>query len=203
MPLLQVPEFRERMALSGEKQLYIDPLLDEAQVGEVSIDLRVGPDFLVSLLTRKPSIEIAPGERRAIGAYFRMSRRDLGEKFILYPSQVVLACSMEYVALPPDLYADIITRSSYSRLGVHLNTMIQPGFRGCIPFELVNHGNNPIEIIVGSRLVQMRLFTLEQNSSYQTPALDRKYMGNVRPIASRAQEDKELSTLAQVVQLRG
>lgn len=198
MPLIQALEIHRRLLLSDASRLFIDPLLDSTQVGEVSVDLRVGPDFLVSLLTRKPAIEITPADRRDISSYFRMTRRDLGNKFVLYPSQIVLATSLEYVGLPADLYADIITRSSYSRLGVHLSTMIQPGFRGCIPLELVNHGNNPIEIVVGSRLVQMRLFSLSSTSAYQSGGANRKYLGNVRPVVSRAQDDKDLAILSRL-----
>jgi dCTP deaminase len=195
MPLLQAAEIRRRLNVSGSSRLYVDPLLYIDQIGEVSIDLRLGPDFLVSLLTRKPAIELASTTMRGISSYFRLTRRDLGQKFILYPGQVVLATSLEYIGLPSDVYADIITRSSYSRLGVQLNTMIQPSFRGCIPLELVNHSNNPVELVVGSRIVQARLFSLEENSEYQGPFVNRKYLGNVRPTVSRAQDDADLAIL--------
>jgi dCTP deaminase len=184
--------------LISQERIYIDPLLEATQVGEVSVDLRLGPDFLVSLLTRKPAVELASATRRDVSSYFRLTRRDVGQKFILYPSQVVLATSLEYVALPADVYADIITRSSYSRLGVQLNTMIQPSFRGCIPLELVNHSNNPVELIVGSRVVQARLFSLDEDSDYQGPTANRKYLGNVRPMVSRAQDDDDLNTLGRL-----
>lgn len=194
MPLLQAHEIRRRLTLTSQQQLYIDPLLETTQVGEVSVDLRLGPDFLVSLLTRKPAVELS-ATRRGVSSYFRATRRDIGQKFILYPGQIVLATSLEYVGLPADVYADIITRSSYSRLGVQLNTMIQPSFRGCIPLELVNHSNNPVELIVGSRVVQARLFSLDEESGYQGATGNRKYLGNVRPVVSRAQDDVDLATL--------
>jgi dCTP deaminase len=95
--------------------------------------------------------------------------------------------TLEYVALPADVYADILTRSSYARLGIPLNTMIQPGYRGCIAIELFNEGNNPVELIVGSRIVQARLFSTSFHSNYNSGAGSRKYMGNVRPTVSRAQ----------------
>jgi dCTP deaminase len=197
MPLLQAHEIRRRLTLTSQQRLYIDPLLETTQVGEVSVDLRLGPDFLVSLLTRKPAVELS-ATRRGVSSYFRATRRDVGQKFILYPGQIVLATSLEYVGLPADVYADIITRSSYSRLGVQLNTMIQPSFRGCIPLELVNHSNNPVELVVGSRVVQARLFSLDKKSPYQGTAVNRKYLGNVRPVVSRAQDDADLATLGKL-----
>ncbi|AGB43406.1 deoxycytidine triphosphate deaminase [Mesorhizobium australicum WSM2073] len=198
MSLLQAPEIHRRIGLTDSARLYIDPLLEPSQVGEVSIDLRLGPDFLVSLLTRKAAVELATLPRRGVSSYFRMTRREVGDKFVLYSGQIVLATSLEYVGMPNDVYADIISRSSYSRLGIHLNTMIQPGFRGCIPLELVNHGNNPVELVVGSRLVQARLFSVGTASGYQSGSSNRKYLGNVRPIVSRAQDDKDLAILSKM-----
>lgn len=199
MPLLQAPEIRRRLTLIGQGRLYIDPLLEDTQVGEVSVDLRLGPDFLVSLLTRKPAVELASATRRGVSSYFRMTRRDIGQTFILYPGQIALATSLEYVGLPADVYVDIIARSSYSRLGVQLNTMVQPSFRGCIPLELVNHSNNPVELVVGSRIVQARLFLLDDESRYQTLTANRKYLGNVRPVVSRAQDDLDLAILSKFI----
>jgi dCTP deaminase len=103
--------------------------------------------------------------------------------------------TLEYVALPTDVYADILTRSSYTRLGIPLNTMIQPGYRGCIPIELFNESNNPVELIVGSRIVQARLFSTSFHSDYNRGAGSRKYMGNVRPTVSRAADDPDLVLL--------
>jgi dCTP deaminase len=164
--------------------------------------MRLGTDFLVSLLTRRPSINAASPQGTdgvsGISSYFRTTRRDLGDRFVVYPGQVVLATTLEYVGLPSDVYADIISRSSFNRLGIHLNTMMQPGFRGCFPLELFNHGNNPIELIVGGRIVQARFIEAEGPSAYQAVGVQRKYYGNVRPMVSRAQSDADLAILSRV-----
>lgn len=201
MRLLHDRDIRDRLAAEGTKRLFIAPLLDEEQIGAVTLDLRLGTDFLVSLMTRKPSIDTAssPGENiRGIASYFRTTRRDFGDRFVLYPGQVVLATTLEYVGLPSDVYADVISRSSFNRLGIHMNTMMQPGFRGCFPLELFNHGNNPVELVVGGRIVQARLIQTEVETTYQAPGNDRKYYGNVRPVVSRAQLDRDLSLLSAI-----
>jgi dCTP deaminase len=200
MKLLRRSAIVSRLGAAGNKRLFIDPLLETQQIGQVSIDLRLGTDFLVSLVTRQPSIDTAqrPDKARGISSYFRNTRRDLGDKFVLYPGQVVLGTTLEYVALPDDVYADVISRSSFNRLGIHHNTMIQPGYRGCFPLELFNHGNNPVELVVGGRLVQARLFETGTRSSYQSSGDNRKYLGNVRPTVSKAQNDTDLDRLAKV-----
>jgi dCTP deaminase len=202
--LLQRREIERRLGLSDKGGLFIDPLLDPEQVGEVTVDLRLGCDFLVSVLTRRPFIGTVKDDDgfRGTASHFRGTRREIGDRFVLYPNQIALACTLEYIALPSDVYADVLTRSSYTRLGVHMNTMVQPGFRGCFPIELLNAGNNPVELVVGGRIFQTRLFALREGSDYGAPSEPRKYLGNVRPIASRAANDVDLSRLHSIREKR-
>lgn len=193
-------EIRRRLGQAGPKGLWIEPLLDPDQIGQVTVDLRLGYDFLVSIVTRRPYIGLTrtdPGFR-SMSSYFQPTRREIGERFVLYPGQVALTTSLEYVALPQDTYADVLTRSSYTRLGISMNTMVQPGFRGCLSAELFNHGNSPVELVVGAKMFQMRLTAVEADVGYG--GISRKYFGNIRPVASKASEDKDLSRLASLQQ---
>ncbi|MBP2490926.1 dCTP deaminase [Rhizobium leguminosarum] len=191
-------EILERLERDDGLGLWIEPLLEAKQIGELTVDLRLGYDFLVSIVTRRPYIGIArDNERfRAISTYFQPTRREVGERFILYPDQVVLATTLEYIALPSDCYADVLSRSSYTRLGISVNTMVQPGFRGCFSVELFNHGNNPVELVVGAKMFQMRLTKLADGMAYG--GLERKYFGNVRPTPSRAADDDDLARLRSI-----
>ncbi|KKC37998.1 dCTP deaminase [Devosia epidermidihirudinis] len=191
-PTLLKAEIESRLGLNGSKGLWIEPLLDSAQIGEISVDLRLGYDFLVSIVTRRPFIGLTKSDEgfRSMSSYFQPTRRDLGERFVLYPGQVALTTTLEYVALPRDVYADILTRSSYTRLGISMNTMIQPGFRGCLSAELFNHGNSPVELVVGAKMFQMRLTAIDKDLEYG--GIARKYFGNIRPVASKAAEDLDL-----------
>jgi dCTP deaminase len=78
--------------------------------------------------------------------------------------------------------------------------MIQPGYRGCFPIELFNESNNPVELIVGSRVFQARLFSVPFKSDYR--AGSRKYLGNVRPMPSRAADDPDLERLVRIREKR-
>ncbi|MBI3771503.1 MAG: dCTP deaminase [Gammaproteobacteria bacterium] len=201
MQLLTKTEILESLSSNNDDSLFISPLLDIDQIGSVTIDLRLGYDFLVSIYTRKSFIGIGKepaNQQRGISSFFQETRRDVGERFILYPNQVVLTSTLEYVALPTNIYADVISRSSYTRLGVHVNTMMQPGFRGTIPLELFNHGNNAVELVVGSRVCQCRLFRTADGNSYIRGSEKRKYYGDVRPTVSRADMDSELLILDKI-----
>ena len=201
MRLLDKETLRKSLESDDSESLFLEPLLEDSQIGNVTIDLRLGYDFLVSVLTRKPLISVAdePSQRRGIASYFQETRRELGERFVLYPGQLVISTTLEYLSLPSNYYVDVLSRSSYTRLGIHMNTMVQPGFRGCVPLELFNHGNNAIELVVGSRVCQARLFQLDSEGKYTDESPKRKYYGDVRPTVSKADIDPELSRLSKIV----
>lgn len=198
MSVLHKSEIEQLLISNDPESLFIDPLLDQNQIGDLAVDLRLGYDFLVSIVTRQPSISIRGSDRsnRTINSHFQETRREIGSGFVLYPNQVVLATSLEFVALPNNVYGDVLSRSSITRLGVHINTMIQPGFRGCVPLELFNHGNNAVELVVGSRICQLRMSRLSEDGNYA--AHPRKYYGDVRPSVSRADKDKEMELLNKI-----
>ena len=178
--------------------LKIFPLLSESQIGEVSIDIRLGYDFLVSILNRQPTIQVRSStgnEARSPKVHFQETRREIGDTFVLYPNQLVLGATIEYFAMPENVCAEIFPRSSYARLGLAVGGIMQPGFRGCIPLELLNHGNVPIELTVGARICQIQLIQLEEKSDYHASSTGRKYFGQVRPMVSRAGHDEELARL--------
>lgn len=204
MALITRSEIVARLNNGTKGQIFIDPFLSEDQLGAVSLDLRLGYDFLVSVLNQKSSVNLHPHDSESgPEAFFQAARRDIGDTFLIHPSQTVLATSLEYIGLPSDIYADVITRSSYHRLGVSISSMFQPGFRGCISLELFNHSNVPIELIVGSRIVQARFFKNSSEEEYLKAGLRRKYIGNVRPTISRAPFDDDLDKLvAQSAQRR-
>lgn len=203
MKLLNGKAILDALESTDPESLFIDPLLERgSQVNPTGVDLRLGYDFLVSIMTRRPSVELAPTrdrERRSIGSYFQETRRDLGDVFVLYPNQVALATTLEYVSVPRNMFADIVTRSSFNRLGVLLSTCVQPGYRGCVSLELINHGQSPIELVVGGRIVEARFYEIGSELDYIDVArAPRKYLANVRPIVSQADKDRELKPLEKI-----
>lgn len=184
--------------LIKRKQLIIEPLLEESQIGEVSVDLRIGTDFLTLHQGRQAYIDTTQNliEKRSIKSHFTETRRRVGEGFLLHPSQPILFSTLEYLKLPDDVYAILSLRSSYSRLGLTISTIIQPGYCGCASIEVVNSGNTPIKILAGARFVQARFVRLKETSEYFKT--HRKYTCQVRPMASKANEDEELKKLLEL-----
>src|SRR5690349_14493997 len=120
------------------RDLFIRPLLEPDQVGELTVDFRLGYDFLVSIQGREPFIDASLNNTetsRHTGNFFHKTRRRPGENFLLHPSQTILATSLEYIKLPNDVLLILNMRSSYSRLGLMISTIVQPGYCGCISIE--------------------------------------------------------------------
>lgn len=185
--------------LIKKKKLIIEPMLDESQIGEVSVDLRVGTDFLTLHQGRQAYIDTTQNlmQERPIKSHFTETRRNIGEGFLLHPSQPILFSTLEYLKLPNDVYAVLTLRSSYSRLGLTISTIIQPGYCGCASVEVVNTGNTPIKILAGARFLQARFIRISKESEYFKT--HRKYTCQVRPVASKANEDEDLKKLMSLI----
>jgi len=178
-------------------QLIVRPLLDiDSQLGELTFDFRLGYDFLVSIQGREAFIDTSfnNGESsRVFKNFFHKTRRRPGETILLHPNQTVLATSLEYIKLPSDICLILNTRSSYSRLGLNLSTLVQPGYCGCLSFEFTNTNKVPLNLTIGSRIVQGRFAKLNLEGNYFKNK--RKYLCQVRPILSAITDDKDLKTL--------
>ena len=86
MSLLTRTDLQARINSGKADQIYIDPLLSDDQIGSVSVDLRLGCDFLVSVLSHKPSVILHPIDSHSgPETFFQSARRDLGDAFLIHP----------------------------------------------------------------------------------------------------------------------
>jgi dCTP deaminase len=183
------------------KKLYIRPLLDpDIQIGDLSIDLRLGTDFLVSSYGREVCIDVTNEQsNRPISSFFSESRRLIGEAFIFHPGQTVLCSTLEYIKLPEDVFLTLTIRSSYNRVGFNFSSdIIQPGYCGCISIELTNSSNIPVKVLVGARFLQARFFKIGEKQLTEKEdyfSTIRKYSCQVRPEVSKANEDSDIDKL--------
>lgn len=152
-----------RRLLDQTSGLAITPLVDSSQIGDASVDLRLGPDFVV--MRRATAVAaFDPARVDEIGQRVRefqdYVRRPPGSAFYLHPDQFAIARTLEYLTLPAALSAQVAGRSSWGRLGLVIQTapLIQPGFRGTITLELANVGTVPIVLYVGLRVAQVMFF---------------------------------------------
>ena len=180
------------------KEMVIRPLLEQEQVNGISIDFRLGTEFLVSIQGREPFVNASFNVKNtgSPDMFYQETRRKVGETFLLHPNQTVLASSLEYIKLPPNVFATLSMRSSYSRLGLSLSSYIQPGYCGCISLELTNTNKFAVNLTVGVRLFQATLFKLDKDLDYFTR--QRKYICQVRPKLTAFHTDSDLDILHKI-----
>lgn len=177
------------------EEMVIRPLLDPSQVNGISIDFRLGTEFLVSIQGREPYVNASLNVKEfgSPDSFYQETRRKVGETFLLHPNQTVLASSLEYVKLPTNVFATLSMRSSYSRLGLSLSSYLQPGYCGCISLELTNTNKFAVNLTVGVRLFQATFFKLDKDINYFTGK--RKYICQVQPRVTMFNNDSDLEIL--------
>lgn len=153
--------------------------------------MRLGKHFIAFERSSTPAVSATDGGARRLQAAVEKSWDDY---FVLHPGELVLASTLEYMVIPADLSATVITRSSYGRLGLITATaiFIHPWFRGCLTLELVNLGQVPLELQPGERIAQLVLQRVDPPQPQPAAA---KYVWNTRPEFSRVGGDDEMDIL--------
>ena len=178
-----------------EGKIVIDPLKDEQQIQPSSVDMRLGDQFKVFKVIRKPYID--PKDEEDIAEYMESSTVPEGEAFIIHPNEFALATTQEYVKVPDDLVARVEGRSSMGRLGVTMHVTagyVDPGFEGRITLEISNIGAMPVALYPGQRVCQLVFETMTTPAElpYGHPKRNSKYMKQLKPESSRVKLDYEL-----------
>lgn len=172
MAVLSKPELKKRLK---DGSLYISPILGPKQIGDASIDLRLG-NVAVTARTRATS-HVNPSERvvardgdhdleRAKRQKLERHEVRFHDPVLIHPGQLTLVSTLEWVQLPSDLVGQVTARSSWAREGLNIATatLINPGYRGIITLELANHGPIPIKLFPGMRIAQIVFHDLPGNT---------------------------------------
>ena len=175
--------------------LTVSPVLHPDQLGDISIDLRLGN---VALVVRAGGIShLDPREylqsESSGGAKGERDRRQkfqrfdvpFGEPLILHPGTLTLAPSLEWVKLPPNVKGVVTARSSWAREGLNIATatFVDPEDMGIITLELSNMGNVPIALYPGMRVAQIAFMDVMQVKHADLPAKPRQFNMSFEPHA--------------------
>jgi dCTP deaminase len=176
-----------------ENRLVVSPILDPiSQVGDGSIDLRLGNYFIVTRTAHTGGIEphrlLSP---TALEEYQETIYIPFEKRLWIHPGTFVLGGTLEYIRLPRQLYADVTARSSWARLGLSIASAVavHPGFYGCLTLELVNNGNTPVAVHPGDRIGQLTIYEVQPEASAQTMLVG-KYDGHTTPSYSRLSDER-------------
>lgn len=141
-------------------RIVVTPLLDKTdQIGRVEIDLRLGCQFVVfkeHFQGVMNPVGLSEYENN-IESYQEEIVINPGKKIVLHPGRFLIGSTLEYVALPRDIEAQVEGRSSWARLGLTIATAttVHPMYKGVITLELSNNGTIPLELSPGIKIAQM------------------------------------------------
>lgn len=178
--------------------IIVTPFFTTAAQG-AALDVRLSTKFIIFRRAGTPMFDSLdptqdPREMQ------ELVEKDWAGQFILHPLELVLAATHEYISMPPDLTAQVITRSSHGRLGLLSATAVQvhPYFRGCLTLELVNLGQMPLALTPGERIAQLVFYPVHPAPSEPS----RKYDYPTGPQFSRVHHDRDLKRLRTMRHLR-
>jgi len=85
------------------------------------------------------------------------------DSIVLFPGEVILASTREYLHMPRDVVADLKLKSSLGRLWLNhsLSGWIDPNFQGQVTLELQNLGPYPRILTAGMRVAQLVFMAME------------------------------------------
>jgi deoxycytidine triphosphate deaminase len=134
-------------------------------------DCRLGTDFIPETLTNHDKqFDRAFREENVEKKIVRVTEGSI----FMRPKEFILAETMETFDMPNDVCGLVFDKSTYARKGIAaFNTVIEPGWKGVLTLELVNHSNQPQELIIGAGIVQVIFF---KNSELPKHVYTGKYM---------------------------
>jgi dCTP deaminase len=192
MSTLTRAEIEKRLKADSPERLIITPLLTARQLGDVSIDLRLGNQFVVFRNHTSGTMNPLLGSKEALRNVQSRHIVRFHEKFVLHPGALALGATFEYLQMPLDIEGQVEGRSSWARVGLQIASAscVEPGFSGVVTLELSNLGTMPLELYPGIRVAQLilRQTTSSIAGSYVNP---RKYRCPVGPQFSRLYSDKD------------
>ena len=183
------------------ERIIVSPLLDPEQISPGTIDLRLGTEFFET--SRGDLVVVDPfnvSDDAALGSKPTRRYVPLGGTYVLHPGQFILGSTLEFVSLPSDVIGQVLSRSSWGRLGLLVATavVVQPGYRGVLTLELVNTGDIPLRLAPGLRVAQLQLWLADSPTSKPYSA-DAEYHAPLGPESDRlAWESDELQKLRSI-----
>lgn len=112
---------RLELPITEAKSIFITPL-DEKSMDFDSVDLRLGCYFRVPAISSMPYIDPrkqgTASSQRSVLVHKPLKSRWGRASFYLQPQHSVLAGTLEYIKMPADVSGQVLTKSSWARLFV-------------------------------------------------------------------------------------
>lgn len=152
-----------------EGEITFKPSLDEFQIKNHAVDMRLGYTFLLPKswkMTEKGRVAIQIDHfDKSNNNSFDVIELEQGQYFELLPGEYVLASTLESVKLPSDVMAVLYPRSSTNRRGlsVDLTGIIDAGWEGQLVIPIRNNtASQVVKLYPGERFCQIVFENLDE-----------------------------------------
>ena len=172
-------------------RIFIVPTPKLEEIKDTSVDIILGNYFIVTKTANFSNLDAKSNLRKKdIASYQEKVYVPFNSSLVIHPGTFVLGVTWQYIALPNDIYAQIVARSTWGRAGITVATAtsVHPGFCGCLTLELVNNGNVPVTLYPGVRLAQI-IFMSVETDDLNTLHVNSKYCGMIEPGFSKLYEE--------------
>jgi len=150
-----------------------EPLLDQDQIREVSIDLKLGNVFRTYAYQEQPIDLVESADYRTY------TTEIVAESFTLAPLQTILGMTLEKITLPGNICGWLEGRSRFARMGllIHISAgLIQPGISNHQVLEITNLSSNHLILHAGEKICQLAFQRCEGTAFYEG-----KFQGQTKP----------------------
>lgn len=189
-----------KLLLRAGGGLCVIPVIDEAQqIGSSSIDVRLGHNFEVFFANIHGPIDVCEPQQNDESRYVEIDHLD---GIMLSPGQFVLAHTLEYIRLPPNLAAQLEGRSSFARMGIQIHMtagFVDAGFEGSLTLEIANFGPAAVKLYPGMRIAQLRLFRVSSSERPYSKNSNIKYRGLLSQNKTRQFIDSEVDMIKNAI----
>ena len=195
MSVLSADELVDRIYrhdAADPKRIFIVPTPRREGIKDTSIDLMLGNHFIVTRTARFRALDAYSEEtEKDIALYQERVLIPFGEQLILHPGTFILGVTWQYIGLPNDIHAQVVTRSTWGRAGLTVATavVVHPCFSGCLTLELVNNGNAPIALYPGSRVAHIIFMHAEPGKTIPVTGAS-KYFGMTEPGFTKLHDER-------------
>jgi dCTP deaminase len=87
------------------------------------------------------------------------------QDFLLWPGRCVLASTMERFEMPADCVGQVADKSTWARRFITMqNTVIEPGWKGFLTLEIINHSLRFVRIRKGDPIAQILFVRMSQET---------------------------------------
>ena len=150
-------------------------LCDESLIDDFSLKVKLGNHYFA---TKKNNESIVYGSHPKPSEIFE-EKTSIKQNLTLAPGEQVITCSQHIYKIPEDYFGLVQTKGTLARLFVAATCndgQIEPGFKGYITLELINHSPWTIEIPKGSEIAQLYMLKCSMKA-------EKKYSGRYAGLA--------------------